>query len=420
MRQTTGPTTGLFATLALAAAVPARADVPGGGPEQFLDGRFKARIAAGVDGADDVRRASANAGVTLRSELGWESGSWGGVTAHVAYDDLYARAQRYETGGGMTGPQAGTRLGLPQLPRAAGVANLAWRNGGTQVVVGRQRLALAGERYVGVVGWRPGEQTYDGVRLSRQLSSNAQFSYAFVAGINVPERADRGQPALRQRGNFHLFDGTLDAGRLGRLTGFAYRLSFDERRPAPGVATAPAVDPGATWGVEWKQELKLGPRRPLPLALSYATASRDDAARGPYAARYLQLDAGLFVPGTRLKVGRGTLERDPARAGLDPRSTPLAQWYAADGWAGRFGMGGVPSLEDTWALLSTRVAGTTVEVGRHDYRGAADGRGDGEEWNTTLSRRLARWIQVQARYADRRGGPGDDRQYWFQFAAPWR
>jgi hypothetical protein len=374
--------------------------------------RTSVDVTTGYDGAAVDGGASGVGGITLLGDLGWTSGPWRGFEAQLAYDDLYARAERIADA---SPGAAASRLRVPALSRVEPAdASLAWSDRRTRVVIGRQAIAPAGERFVGVVGWRPGEQSYDGLRVQREITRGAHVSYTWAGGIAAGEKPD--VVASRWRGRFHLLDGTLDAGRFGHLQGFVYRMAFADALRTDSAATLGGAQSGATFGAAWRREFRLGEFAPLPLSLSYASATRYDSGGAPYSARYLQFETGVPVANTRLKVGRGAVAHDE-RIQPDLRGSPLASWYASEGWAARFTGATMPGAVDTYALLQADVAGTVLELGRHDLRAAGAIDAGGVEWNTTLSRRLAHWLHVQARFADLRGAIGDDRRWSVEFSA---
>jgi hypothetical protein len=386
-------------------------------PSAPPDARLRARVATGYDGdpAAAVHSPVVPSGVSLRTELGVE-GDWRNFDVAVEYDGVVARAAR-------GADAAGTPASRLQVPALAGlgptVASIGWQDSTTRVTIGRQAFAPAGERFLGMNAWRPGAQSYDGFRLRSSPWPATEFSYTWAAGIVAHEAVDDTGLLPRWTGRFHLLDGTLDGGALGRLQGFVYRMAFADALRTDSAAVAGGAQSGATFGASWRREFRLGEFEPLPLGLSYASATRSGAARVPYTVRYLQFETGLGVANARLKVGRGGLERD-AVAPADLRGSPLVQWYAAEGWGGRFTGARPAGSTDTYSLVQAEIAGTALEIGRHELRGPGAEAAWGAEWNTTLSRRLAGWLHLQARFASLRGVLGDDRHYSVRFEVPLR
>lgn len=402
--------------LLLASCVATPPRLPALDAAPLLDGATaRLDVATGYDGAAAEGGGSGSGGVTLQGDFLWSSGAWRGLEAQVGYDDVYARAER--VAGAMPGA-ATSGLRVPALSRLGpSSASLSWADGRTRVVLGRQAISPAGERFVGVVDWRPGEQSYDGLRVQREIVPGAQLSYTWAGGVTTGERPDA--VASRWRGRFHLLDGTVDAGRLGHLQAFVYRMAFADALRTDATAMAGGAQSGATFGAAWRREFRLGEFAPLPVSVSYASATRSAGPGAPYATRYLQLETGVPVANTRFKVGRGTVAHE-AGLGPDLSTTPLASWYASEGWQGRFAGATAPGAVDTYALLQTDFGGTALELGRHGFRAPGRKAADGIEWNTTLSRRLAQWLHVHARFAELRGALGDDRRWTVEFSAPVR
>jgi hypothetical protein len=380
---------------------------------ELLGGTLDASLVGRYEGLDDYSRITSGAGLSLRTRLRWDGPDTFGVRAVLGVDDLDARVHRAPVA------ERGGLVALPLRDRGASPqAALTWRDSKNSVTVGRQRLPLLGEGAVRASGWRPGEQTFDGLALKTRSLPRTELRYAYVTGVNAPAATDR--PATRLRGAAHLVDGTVDAGPLGAFSGFAYELEL----PATGAVQ------NSTYGIDWRREIPAGPLGRLPIGVSFSSATArlldGDAAFATGAnpgtvgtdrtdttattARYVQLETGLGLPNTKLKVGRGTSTAGPRSLDL------LSPLYARQGAIGRFGTTPLPGGVDAYALLQTEFRGATIEVGRHAFR-AADAREDRDGWSTTVSRRVTPRLQVQARVADatRRGDATDDRSYWLQF-----
>ena len=54
----------------------------------------------------------------------------------------------------------------------------------TTVTAGRQYIKFADERFIGAVGWRQNDQTFDAVVLENKSVKNLTFTYAFINQVN--------------------------------------------------------------------------------------------------------------------------------------------------------------------------------------------------------------------------------------------
>ena len=186
--------------LALACVQVLAADAPGA----YLDLRYRYEQ---VDQAGFDRDAVAN---TLRVRAGWRSTAWHGWSALAEADAVLA------LGGSHNDTRNGQR-DRPVIadPAGAEINQVLLRHAGTRHAAsfGRQRINLGNQRFVGGVGWRQNEQTYDGVRLQASPWKPLQLDYAWIGGINTvfgPGDGEASTPANRSDidGDSHLLQAT--------------------------------------------------------------------------------------------------------------------------------------------------------------------------------------------------------------------
>jgi hypothetical protein len=199
----------------------------------------------------------------------------------------------------------------------------------TTLTFGRQRVALEDHRFVGNVGWRQHEQTYDGLRASR-VGAVVKVDVAYANQVNRIFGPD--SPVGNWHGDIALANFSF-ATPIGSLTAFGYHLDFDD-------AAAVSSD---TVG------LKLAGSKPVGgltavYALTYAL--QQDAGANP-----ANLDADNYAVEGGLKFGKWT-----ASAGYEVLSgdgaasfqTPLATLHAFQGWADKFLTTPVNGIEDSY------------------------------------------------------------------------
>ena len=226
----------LPAVVLLLAALPAAGEDAAGffrGGDIGLDLRYRFE---NVEQDDKPSTAEAN---TLRLRLRLESGVVGGFSALVELDHIEALGDpRYDD----------TRNGLMNYPVIADPQGtdfnqywLQWRGAReTGLRAGRQRIAFGNERFVGAVGWRQNEQTFDALRLDTKAIPGAVANYAYVDRVQRVFGPDSGVPPATLSSDSHLFDvrsTSLPVGTLvfhAELLDFenAPQLSLDTYRPA--------------------------------------------------------------------------------------------------------------------------------------------------------------------------------------------
>ncbi|MCA1798269.1 MAG: alginate export family protein [Xanthomonadaceae bacterium] len=259
---------------------------------------------------------------------------------------------------------------------------LRWSGERVEATLGRQRLQFGNQRFVGNVGWRQAEQTFDALHLRGGMG--VEWRYAYVDAVQ------------RVNGQRRDHDSHLAAATWGRVQGYAFL--FDDR-------TAPA-DSSMTVGLRWSGETG-------PLRWTIEGARQRDSGGQPvaYRADYFLVEPSVRFAGVRWAFGREYLGGD----GVKGFATPFATLHAFNGWADRFLATPPDGLDDRYASATGTLARGTWTVVYHDY-GAF-----GDEWNASYARPIgesARWL-VKA--ADFSGGTLPSvRKLWLQLEWPAR
>jgi hypothetical protein len=204
----------------------------------------------------------------------------------------------------------------------------------TTLTFGRQRILLDDTRFVGNVGWRQNEQTFDALRA--QLDHKAvkvDLSYANqvnrVFGPDSPVGRWHGDVALANVG--HVF-------RFGTLTGFDYFLDL----------TDAAAASSNTLGLRLAGSKPLG-KLGSNYVLSYARQTDAGANPASFSVPYYLLEGGLtFRSKPGIALGYERLGTD----GTTAFSTPLATLHAFQGWADKFLTTPAAGVEDKYLKFS--------------------------------------------------------------------
>jgi len=280
---------------------------------------------------------------------------------------------------------------------------ISYLKAGTGVTVGRQRIILDNARFVGNVGWRQNEQTYDAVRGQAKLGvivldATYAISQRTVFGVDSPnEHFD---------GDFVLLNGGVDLPVVDAKA-FAYWLDYDTRlafsSQTYGVLATAAVDIPA-----------LGKLNALA---SYATQSDYGANPLSYRADYYNLQAGLTLFGFSAVAGYEELGSDD---GLAAFQTPLATLHAFNGWADLFLTTPASGLRDYYAGISRPIGvpylpGLKADLTYHEFDSDFGGLDYGSEWDASLGFRLGP-VNLLAKYAnyDAAGFAVDSEKFWLQ------
>ncbi|MBI1197933.1 MAG: hypothetical protein GC203_08720 [Phenylobacterium sp.] len=276
--------------------------------------------------------------LTLRTRFGYETPAWKGFKALVEGENVTALAEDYNstTNGKTRYPVVSDPEGT-ELNRA----QVSWSGAQGDAVVGRQRLILGNARFVGNVGFRQNEQTFDAAKASFKATKDLTFTYAYI------DKAHRifGRHSAQGEWNSDSHILQVDAKTAWcQLTGYGYLLAFKNA----------AAQSNATWGARFAGAHPLRNK----LALTYAAefAHQTDYRNSPtsFSLDYLDLGLGVRGPAAWASVGLERLDGD-GRRGF---ATPLATLHAFQGWADVFLVTPPAGVRD----LNLR-AGGVVKVG---------------------------------------------------------
>ncbi|MDZ7643111.1 MAG: alginate export family protein [Woeseiaceae bacterium] len=245
----------------------------------------------------------------------------------------------------------------------------------TRLRAGRQRILRNNQRFVGGVGWRQNEQTYDGISVRYDGLRNVELEYAWVIRVNRIF-GDR-SPVGRNDSNTHLLDASIGLPEGWTLQPYGYYID-DEDVPAFSTMTVGARLVG---GIAVGDET---------LALTGEFATQADAASAPvdYTASYLRFDASLPVAGQfDVGVGYEVLGGDGNEAGA-AFGTPLATLHAFQGWADQFLATPDAGVEDLCVTARWTPSPWTVQATWHRFEAEAGNADWGDELDVSVGRRF--------------------------------
>ena len=280
---------------------------------------------------------------------------------------------------------------------------IGYMKNGNGVTLGRQRIILDNARFVGNVGWRQNEQTYDAVR------GQAKFGqFTLDATYSDSQRTVFGTDSPNQHydGDFVFLNGGIDTKYLDAKA-FAYLLDYDTR-----VAFS-----SNSYGVLVTGELPIEGFGKLTGLASYA--AQDDTGGNPidYSADYINAQFGLAFSGFTLTAGYEELGSDHGRAAFQ---TPLATLHAFNGWADLFLTTPARGLRDYYGGVSktfkvAALPGLKFDLIYHQFDSDFGGIDYGSEWDTSLGFKLG-VFNLLAKYAnyEASGFAVDTEKFWLQ------
>lgn len=275
---------------------------------------------------------------------------------------------------------------------------IAWRLPRGAAIAGRQRVAWDNQRWIGNVGWRQNEQTFDALVLEARPTPSLTLQYGWLDRVHRVAGDAALDPLARERAlDSHVFRG---AWMRGSDTVVAYAYLHDDR----DKATASAATTGLRWtrgGERWGWTLEAARQR-----------DRADNPRD-FSHAYWLVEPSLQYRGLSWKVGIESLGGN----GVTAVQTPLATLHAFNGWADRFTTTPPSGLRDGYLSVGGKARKLAWSVAWHDYRADQGSQRYGREWNLSLGRAFGpRWNGLLKLADYRADGFGRDvRKLWLQF-----
>lgn len=369
--------------------------------EAKLDFRYRLEL---VDQDPLVEDATAS---TLRARLNYMTAEYQGLSFVVEFDyvaELFG--DEYNAGGGNTPDRSQYPVVADPDGDDLNQAFLQFHNGDNQFRAGRQRIILDNARFVGNVGWRQNEQTYDGLSFTHKNENGLVFTAAYIGNVNRIFGDD-------VAAGDHNHDTTLlniskafkDAGTL---TAYLYGIENEDA----------AALSNQTMGLRFAGARKINERN---FAYTFEYASQEDHANSPvkFSADYYRIDLSAGVGKATLYAGYESLEGDSSSAGKSFR-TPLATLHAFNGWADKFLATPDAGLEDRFIGMRGQAGAWGWNVLFHDFSAQSGSADFGTEIDASLSRKLGEnygLLLKAAKFDSDHASFGDTTKLWVQLTA---
>ena len=256
---------------------------------------------------------------TFRLRLGYTTGNFYGFNLHVDMETIQA------IGGENYDSTDNSKVEYPIVADAedtelnqvflayTGVPNTVFK-------LGRQRIKIDNDRFIGNVGWRQNEQTYDAFQIINTSVSNLTVTLAYITNVN------------RVFGEHHstLSDINMNTGilnfrydfLLGGLSAYGYFLD-NKDNPASSHRTL---------GLRFAGSHGFSGSTKAVYTLEHAVQDEYKDGVDLIGASYYLVELGLVWNNLTVKGGYEVLGSD----GIIGFATPLATLHAFNGWADKF------------------------------------------------------------------------------------
>lgn len=281
---------------------------------------------------------------------------------------------------------------------------IGYSQGGNSLTVGRQRIILDNARFVGNVGWRQNEQTFDAVRGQAKIGP-----VSLDATYSISQRTIFGADSPNEffDGDLILLNGGVKAGPIS-IKAFSYLIDYDTR----------LAFSSQTYGALASGSIPLGESLKLDVKASYAKQSDYGDNPTDYDADYIAASLGAGVAGFSLTAGYEELGSD---GGIAAFQTPLATLHAFNGWADVFLTTPAAGLRDYYASVGKKfgnagpLKGLNAKVVYHKFESDFGGLDYGSEWDASFGFKLGK-MGILAKYANYNADAlgTDTKKFWLQ------
>lgn len=339
---------------------------------------------AHVDTANLAQKpANAN---TFRLRLGYLTPDIIGFQGFAEFETLYAAQNDYN----------GVTYGNPAYQVEADPAdkyllNQFWLDyegiPDTLLRGGRQRILLDDQRFIGNVGWRQLEQTFDAVMATNTSLAGVTMKAGYIRRV-------RTFTALLQNMETPFVNVNYDFGDPGSITGYGYWLQYIDDPKNFGKSSQ-------TYGLRMTGSPHLTEDVALHYTAEYSYQTNYQNNPAHFALDRYNVMAGISVFGIAAKAAMEQLDGN----GTHAFQTPLGTNHIFQGWADRFLVTPVHGIRDVNFTLDVNFTrtGSVLPMNMmfvyHNFKSATGAIAYGNEYDFQLSRAFGKHYSVQMIYA---------------------
>lgn len=268
----------------------------------------------------------------------------------------------------------------------------------TEIKVGRQRIKIDNNRFIGNVGWRQMEQTFDAVKVTNKSLPNTTVQAGYI--INTRDITSKENDMDTQFVNIG-----YDFKDIGKLTGYTYLIDFQE-------APAQNSHSSQTYGFRFNGGFKVDDNVKTHAIVEFAWQKDLGDNPNSYEVDYFNIMGGVTVFGVTLKAAMEQLGGQDGK-GFD---TPLATKHAFQGWADVFLATPMYGIRDTSVSLGSKIMGVKVMGVYHNFDDDTGHMDFGQEYDFVVAKKFGKHYSLLAKYAyfDSEGWKTDTQKIWVE------
>lgn len=357
--------------------------------EALSTGKTSLNMRLRYEGVQQNNALKDAAATTARLRLGYETADFNGFSAMVEAEAAKALgAQNFNSAA-----NGNTGYSLVADPEYTEInqSYLAYSGlSGTTVKWGRQRIILDNARFVGNVGWRQNEQTFDALTIVNQSLPDTKITAGYITNVNRLFSDNAIATVGAAAGNHKMKSPVINVNykglSFGELSGYGYFLDYDLPAAHYGLSTK-------TIGLRLKGATPMGESK-LSYTAEYASQSNYKNNPATFSTKYAFAELGLGNKLGELKAAYEVLGGN----GVKSFSTPLATLHAFNGWADMFLTTPAAGLKDASVTAGSVLGGIKLAATYHDFSADSGSAKYGSEWDLLAAKRFDKNYLVGAKY----------------------
>jgi len=341
--------------------------------EAFSDGKGSADIRMRYENVDDGNPATKDADAsTMRTRLGFTTGKYNDIQAHVDFEVIHTGGDYNSKINGNTDYAVVADPKVEEMNQAwfayTGFENNTFK-------YGRQRVILDNARFVGNVGWRQNEQTFDALAFINTSFDDVTILLANVDKVNTILGGSLDT-------NTNLFNVGIDKTPIGKISAYAYSIDLDNS----------SANDTLTLGARLKGNVEN-----ILYTVEYAQQSDTADNTNDLSAAYTFIEAGYKLGETKFFIGDEILGSDAGNASFQ---TLLATKHAFNGWADKFLTTPPDGLNDLYIKAVTKLGGFKLVGVYHDFSADNGSTDYGTELDLLVVKPIDKNLKALVKYSD--------------------
>ncbi len=371
--------------------------------------RFEVADVDGVNSATGHKLRQSEA-YTFRTRLGYGTKPYHGFSAYADFENIAAISHTQYWDGARSNSDNRSIIADPRTTEVNQGFGKFQRDDwlGSAAIVGRQRIVLDNARFIGDVGWRQNQQTYDSASYATNLGVDGlRAYYGYLWEIRRIYGDVGSQPNWNSTS--HLVNVSYSAFEPLQATGFIYLLDFKGRSPG---------NSSASYGLYLHGKIDISDDVKLSYKGSYAYQEDYGSNKASYDTHYAMAEGTLDLAPV-VAFGAG-YEFFGSNDGKNQFVTPLATAHGFNGWADAFlSNGGPRGLQDAYIFVSPRLPWKfTSRLVYHHFTSDQGSHNLGDEFDANLGRAINQYISGLFKFAYYNGhnrySPDDRWRTWLQ------